>query len=269
VLALAVMAGCAHDKAKEQPKEAAQEKAAEPAKAETTAPAEKPAEKPAELSEKPQVEASPVEKVKVEAPAAKPLEIKQGKDTDPPPGLVMATFDEMKLDKSPTFGVVYRNWVIALYNRDYDAAWAMLSAKQHDKLDSQLKQTIEQCGTSVHAAQLMMSRTNSEAGRAQLRANIKYWEALAPELQKLDARQFFTWVFERYESRSGNNPSQPYLLKPHEWTGEEIAGDAGTVNIKAFAPNDKLTFAKDKGEWKVDYTPFTPEQSGQVLAPPQ
>jgi len=226
VFALAALAGCAHNKAQEQKKE--------------------------------DVEKTKTEATKqVELP---PFTVTPVKPNDPPPVTVKVAFAKMELGTSPTFGLVFRNFVMALYARDYDKAWGMFGPGGRNKVEQQRLATIEGLAMSAQGARLMISRTSTEGGRAALRAKIQRWDAQAATVQQFNAQQFFAWIVQLSENSAGDNPAYSYFVDPPKFVGEQVEGDTGFAKIDAPAPNDKLPFARENGEWKIDFTPLTKEQ---------
>jgi len=226
VFALAALAGCAHNKAQEQKNGNAEKTAPEAAR-------------------------------QVELP---PFTVTPVKPNDPPAVTVKVAFAKMELGTSPTFGLVFRNFVMALYARDYDKAWAMFGPGARGKVEAQRRSAIEGLEMASMGARLMISRTGTEGGRAALRAKIQRWDAQADKVQQFNAQQFFAWIMQLSENSTGDNPAYPYFVDPPKFVREQVEGDTGFAKIDAPAPNDKLPFARENGEWKIDFTPLTKEQ---------
>jgi hypothetical protein len=210
--------------------------------------------------EKPAVEKPPKP---VELPS---LTVTPKQPNDPSAVIVKVAFAKMELGTSPTFGLIYRNWVMALYERNYEKAWGLLSPNARGKVEANLKGTIDQQGMAIQAGNLMLSRTDPGT-QAKIRSDIKRREAQIAELSQFDAQRYFVWVLQQNEARTGENPAYSYFTDPPKFIGEKIEGDTGFAKIDAPPPKDKLPFARENGGWEIDFAPFTAEQVNRALEP--
>jgi hypothetical protein len=249
VFALAIFAGCRGNKPGEQPP-AQEQPTASNGQPSTTAPSE----------EKPAVETTP------KPPALPPLTVTPVKPNDPTALATKLAFAKMELATCPTFGLVYRTWVMALYTRDFEKAWNLLGPNARAKMDESRTATIQNMAMSAQGIRIMIPRGGFPP--SQIPTMTEYanrMDAEAAALAQSDAHQYFTWVLEHYEKGSGKNPAEPYLANIHKFIAEEVKGETGLAKTDAKAPNDKLAFVRENGEWKIDFMPFPQEQTQSAV----
>jgi hypothetical protein len=248
LFALAAIAGCASEKKNVQPPASEQppsQDAAPPVDYSGTPPVSG-ANAPPDWIITPPVQAQPVIATPAEA-------------NDPPAATVKAAFEKMKLGNAPTFGPIYRDYILALYARDYDKAYGLLSADA-------IEQVRAKCQGAVASTNSMLVLLQS-VGRGDPSV-IEELTRLYETLQLKPPRSFFRFVYQEGEKNDGKNPAEQYLAGFLPFTQEVIAGDLGYIKTESNDPAAQPPFVKEDGAWKMNFVPITDKQVKSVTLDP-
>jgi len=254
VCVLAVLAGCKSNKPAEQPQkqqDAATQPPAQPAEDEDAS-----TQPRSPFSGPPPVEEMPP-MVTPEKPAElPPLEVKPVQPNDLSADAVKAAFDKMKLGNSPTFGALYRDWVMALYARDFDKAWAMYGTITQDNIGLQSEVDVRSLNLTIRMQEMALQQAKMTP---QQEENTRNYIALLSEklgkVRMMPNRKYHAYVFQEKERVTGKNPAEQFLTEGLEVKGESIKNDKkGCIWTNLPAPLDRLFFVKENGAWKIRFT---------------
>jgi hypothetical protein len=266
VCALAIFAGCQSNKPKEQASTPKEQPSATPPKEQVNTPNMGP------FSSHPPEELPPVvtPPQPVELP---PLEVTPAQPNDPSADVVKAAFEKMKLGNSPTFGLICRDWVMALYARDFDKAWGMYSANVRDQVEQQAESDVRGMNMMIRTNEAMLEAIKLPGKQEE---NIRNYIALLKDrlgkVRMMPNRKYHAYVFQEKERLTGKNPAEPFLTEGMEVIGEGIKGDKGIIATNLPAPNDKLRFVMENGVWKINFArvpraPVEPPPSAEQNKP--
>jgi hypothetical protein len=252
MFALAALAGCASEKKNVQPP------ASEQQPSQDAAP-------PVDYSGTPPVSGAnaPPDWIITPPVEAQPVIVTPSQPNDPPAATVKAAFEKMKLGNAPTFGPIYRDYILALYARDYDKAYGLLSADA-------VEQVRAKCQRAIYSTNLMLvlQSVGGGAGRPGEPSKIEELTRLYETLQLKPPKSFFRFVHEEGERNDGKNPAEQYLANGVPFTQEVIAGDLGYIKTESNDPAAQMPFVKEDGAWKMNFVPITDKQVSSVTLDP-
>jgi hypothetical protein len=183
-----------------------------------------------------------------------PLEVKPVQPNDPAADAVKAAFDKMKLGNSPAFGLLYRDWVMALYTRDFDKAWGMYTANTQDKVEQQAASEIYGLTLNIKMDENSLQNPNlAPKTKEELQNRVALLSDRLGKVRMMPNRKYHAYVFQETERRTGKNPAEPFLTEGMEVIGESIKGDRACIATNLPAPNDRLFFTRENGAWKIDF----------------
>lgn len=197
---------------------------------------------------------------------AQPVIVTPAEANDPPAATVKAAFEKMKLGNAPTFGLIYRDYILALYARDYDKAYGLLSADAVEQVRAKCQGAV--ASTNSMLVLLQSVGGGGGAGQPGEPSKIEQLTRLYETLQLKPPRSFFRFVYQEGEQNDGKNPAEQYLAGFLPFTQEVIAGDLGYIKTESSDPAAQLPFVKEDGAWKMNFVPITDKQVKSVTLDP-
>jgi len=161
--------------------------------------------------------------------------------------------------KAPTLGPVYKKFMSAVIDKDWDTAWNCMSSKMQKSMEEGLKSAKE-----VDVEALKKSKAEEEAqlatapaeGKPLIENSIKALDKQIAECEKvktMDVKAYFAYLFGGSDSDTDTPRAQlldDLSKKKYEIVKEEIDGDNGKIIQKEDGKDNELTFVKENGEWK-------------------
>lgn len=184
-------------------------------------------------------------------------------DYDPTPRQVTKAVKEMRLKNIPTFGPVFKEWLLASYRRDYHAAYATISTASKAAMLQVAGARIYSDKKSIEIWQQQLADPNTTAEqKAELQKNIDKYSAYIAgrEACKGDGEKLYAYITEWIVQPKKHNPVHLYILgdTKFSFTKEVIKGDIGYALSNDPIDASKTHFAKyyfvkENGVWKYDY----------------
>jgi len=174
------------------------------------------------------------------------------------PGLQKA-LDAMQLDKAPTLGATFKQFIIAYANGRFDLLFDMTAAETQTQLIGSPLQYADRIRTSIKAYEEKLKDPNlAPADKEAITRKLDN----AKGALKGDPKKCFIWVM---ESMIGDrNPAVDMIGGKAIVTGEKIDGDTGEILLNppgSYFFRSPFHFLKVNGVWKLN-------QSGSFHAGP-
>jgi len=184
---------------------------------------------------------------------------------------VEAALDKLGLEKAPTLGPVFRDFTLAVFDKNYNAAWNMTTQasqiqiarnlvdelatlrQEIDRLEGELnKPGLSEEDTDFHTAQRDLQRSRLR-GLAQLEG---------------DGSKYFAMAVKDFAAVRGFNEIASGKLKV-KITGETIAASQGHITEQYEDTNQKgkIPFAFEDGKWKIDFAKLLEKETPAEPAP--
>ncbi len=164
--------------------------------------------------------------------------------------------DKMELENAPTLAPVMKEWTLALIDKDYDKAWDLSSSGTHELFTQQLAMLQKSLEAGVNSMETALNNPNfPEENKAEMRKQYEEIKNTYEELKAMesDGKKFFVWAMQQAEKQEGSFAAEITKGKI-KVISENIEGDTGYMVSKDEEEDEeeKLYFAKENGEWKVD-----------------
>jgi hypothetical protein len=185
---------------------------------------------------------------------------------------VINALDKMGLDKAPTLGPVFEDFLLAIYDKNFNDAWSMLNKESQNKALKELAAEISELNESIASLEAKASDTqippeqrdwyNSQAAIKKTRMT-----ELAP--MSGNGRKYFSYLMANPDVVKSFQEITDGTIKI-QITGETVNGDKGFISEKneQDGREQKLYFVMEDGKWKFDFynTSAPAEETGTAPA---
>jgi hypothetical protein len=184
---------------------------------------------------------------------------KPAPDKDNPPAQnperdkFLSALDEIGLDKAPNLGHAYREFLLAAYDRNFDAAWELISQPSKDALTTELPGKIAQLEDVTKRMEAELQKPDiSKTARDYYTRTIAENKELIPLLKSFngDGQKYFAYTMEK----APEGLLTADLLAQVEIAGETISGDGGFITLKQKGGDatTQVPFTREGNSWKRD-----------------
>lgn len=171
----------------------------------------------------------------------------------------VAALDAVGLEKAPALGPVYREFILAAYDKDFPENWLLINQQSRDALAKELPQRISGLETLTKKMEDELLRADiSQAARDFYTQSVKEQKDLAAKLKSFngDGEKYFILLMGKAA------PSYAFsaeILQQMQVTGETIDGPRATLNIihKSIDHPGAIPFTLENGDWKLDFMETT------------
>ena len=196
---------------------------------------------------------------------------KKDRETGPKRAEVVDALKKAGIDKAPTLGPVFEEFMMATYDRSYDDAWTLIDKASQSEITKELKDRVEQMEKRI-------PELEKELNDPQADANTKAWNQKTYDsmMKELPSLQALNGDGKKYFAMMMDKPEMSEIFKncvegKFEILGETVNGDKGYLSSKrkdATEP-DKNEFVREDGKWKYKFFSATPEEPAAPSPTPE
>jgi len=162
----------------------------------------------------------------------------------------IAAFDKIGLEKAPSLGPVYREFLLAAYDKNFDKAWEIINQPSKNALTKELPGKIVELEKLTKKMEAELRKPGiSSAARDFYTRSVAEQKALAGQLKSFngDGKKYFAFAVEK--TAAGRLSAE--ILSQMEITGETINGDRGTIALKHkdAGTTGEVPFTLENGAW--------------------
>jgi hypothetical protein len=174
------------------------------------------------------------------------------KDEPTTPGLREA-LDKMGLEKAPTLGPVYREYVIDVVDGKYEMLYGLMCLGSRAVVVEMLLRRIDTLQARIRTDEEKLAAPNlADPDKASITADLDVARKDLAEFEALNDNQKRPLVLGNRKLFIINNPMKSVSGDDAIVTGETIDGDSGKILLKYPDYEGAILFVKEKGAWKVD-----------------
>jgi hypothetical protein len=165
----------------------------------------------------------------------------------------VATLNGIGVERAPTLGPVYREFLLAVYDKDYEKAWGFINQSSQDTLTSQLSSQIAELENATQLMEAELRKPDiSRGARDYYTRSCAAQRDLAKQFKSFngDGKQYFAFLIEKKQVISVSRE----IVAQMEVTGETINGDGGSLmrRHKETGEAGAVPFVLENGAWKLD-----------------
>ena len=179
--------------------------------------------------------------------------------------------DKAGLDKAPTLGPVFKDFLLAIYDKNFNDAWSMLNKASQDKAVKELAAEINELSESIASLAAKASDTQIPAEQRDwynTQAGIKRERMAELTPMSGNGRKYFSYLMANPDVIKSFQEIADGTLKI-QITGETVNGDKGFISEKneQDGREQKLCFVMEDGKWKFDFYNTSAPAEGTGTAP--
>lgn len=162
------------------------------------------------------------------------------------------------LQNIPTLGPVYKEWVLAMYKRDYPKAWLLLSTKTQQIMTGFMLQKMGIDKMNLSNDEKSLQDPNlAEDQRKVLQDEVNRLKPYIADREACngDGEKLYACTTETACKLHNDNPITPILTGTSKWVKEVFKEDiayALTDDKPVMLGINKQYFIKENGVWKID-----------------
>jgi len=165
----------------------------------------------------------------------------------------VAALDRIGLEKAPTLGPAYRDFLLAAFDKNFDRAWDLINQPGKDALTRELPGKIAELEAVTKRMQAELQKPDiSRGARDYYTRSCAENKELIPLLKSFngDGKKYFAFAMEK--TAAGRLSAE--VLSQMEITGETINGDRGAIALKYkdAGTTGQIPFTRENGAWKFD-----------------
>jgi len=175
---------------------------------------------------------------------------------DPTREQLEAAYKAMKPENIPTLAPVFKEWLLAAYQRDFAKAYDCLTTNTHNVMLKMADIRIFSDKQYVAGMEQELTQPNvAEDRKKELEAEIaKYKEYIAGrEACNRDGAKLYAYITDWVAKGNNHNPIHGYVFGPPlGFVKEVIKGDIAYALTTDPPGANKMYFIKENGAWKFD-----------------
>jgi hypothetical protein len=196
----------------------------------------------------------------------------QGEGSDSPASreALVKALDKSGFENAPTLGPVFRNFLLAVHDKNYGIAWGMLTKPSQAKATDQLTAEIVKLRKRIDSLQAQIDDPATPQGRKEwCQAQVDLKKDRLSQLTRLTAEAYFAALLNNADIERNYQDIATGKVEI-KIAGETINGDKGVItgqNTKE-GKTLELRFVLEGGAWKFDFyntsapKPPAPETGG-------
>jgi hypothetical protein len=171
------------------------------------------------------------------------------KDEKPDREAVVKALDKL-VEKAPQLGPVFKDFTLALYDKDYAKAWGMINKASQESINKELAGTIADTQEQIKSLEKTLANADvPEDQKAAIQSQLDGRKAHLKELEALDGPKYFG-----KRSEEGVTGLFKYIVDEKlTFEKENVNGNYGFIRMRLEAETQILRFAREADAWKIDF----------------
>lgn len=171
------------------------------------------------------------------------------KDEKPDRDSLVKALDKLN-ENAPKLGSVFKDFMLAIYDKDYTKAWGMINKASQESINKELAGTIADTKEQIKSLEKSLAGPDiTEDQKDAIQNQLDARKAHLKEMEALDGQKYFAKMCE-----GGVTELFKYIVDLKlTFEKENVNGNYGFIRARLEDETEILRFAREADAWKIDF----------------